>query len=291
MKNTSRKTIVCLVGVLTAAGCAGRAYGPSYAPPVMGRGVTPIYAGPPPVISPVTVPAVPTPTPSQPQQPSGPSANQPGDLDLSLQPTQKTSWLVAPPQSQLGWGQPVAPRYAVPTTTRYVQTANGLQLAGLGQSIDGRSVAYGRPPVLQTAGRSGIDQAALLDGIPSSPSEDLQFRGGRTLKDLTYFNVFVGGLQKWSQSDREWIDYAVEAAMTDPHLNHVVMQYFNHQPISTQFTGSFWMGGWQPTARDPSANQAGDTDTLSAGELQGAPLELVDRLLLSPCGNDSGRPW
>jgi hypothetical protein len=64
---------------------------------------------------------------------------------------------------------------------------------------------------------------------------------------LTYINVYVGGKQAWAESDRKNIDWALNAAMTDPYLNHVLMQYFNDQPITASYKGSFLLDGYRPT--------------------------------------------
>lgn len=214
------------------AGCAGPSYGPSS----FGRGSPPVYMGQPPVYAPVTSPSIPSApvngSPTTPTQPTGPSAGQPSDLDLSLQPTRLQSMNFRGP----GYGQ----------------------MATLGQSIDGRSAPLG-------LARGGMPQKVLAhpdsvagqitqtraesaaSGGSTAGNDDLSFRGGRIIKDLTYLNIFVGGPTKWNNIDRQWIDYALEAGMTDPQLNHVVMQYFNHQPVSADFRGSFWMSGYQPT--------------------------------------------
>lgn len=275
MKNTSAVIAMIMASLMAAAGCAGRPYGPTYRPPTVGRGTPPLYAGPPPVLAPVTAPA-PTPiTPPKTQPPSGPSANQPGDLDLGLQPTQKTSWVVAPPQTLVSWGAPV----------QRAPAPNGLQLAaGGGRMLDGRSIPYGPAPVQQTAGRTIVDQAPRLGTATATSGENLRYRGGRTIPDLTYFNIFVGGQQKWSTSDREWIDYSLEAALTDPHLNHVVMQYFNGQPISANFLGSYWMGGWQPTRVTPSLIKQVTRSLYQQGSFRGTPSNATAVCYFLPPG-------
>ncbi len=88
--------------------------------------------------------------------------------------------------------------------------------------------------------------AQLVDGLPATPSEDLKYRGGKTIRDLTYVNIFVGGKQAWSDSDRKNIDWSLAGAMTDPYLNHVIMQYFNDQPVSASYKGSFILDGYRP---------------------------------------------
>ncbi len=256
--------ILCLL----LAGCAGRGYGPTSL-----RGSPPIYMGQPPVYSPVTSPTGPTgPVPGKPgtpQQPAGPSAGQPSDLDLSLQPTLLQSTFLR------GSGQ----------------------FATLGQTIDGRMAPLGISRVMtpnkvalspdSVAGqrsRDRLKQAALVNGLPSSPQEDLRHRGGKIIKDLTYVNIFVGGPSRWNASDRQWIDYALEAGMTDPNLNHVIMQYFDGQPVTADFRGSFWMSGYQPQ-RVTQANLKQITSLLyKQGSFNGLPLDSTIISYFLPSG-------
>lgn len=206
-----------------------------------------------PIVSPVSTPTPVVPAgPISPSQPPGPSANQPDGSTIGLQPTIKTGMLTP-------WGMspatPTAYRPAFP------------QVASVGRSIDGRPVPLnlgrgaGMPHRRATHPGSRADQvtqrklnsAALAKGLPSTPQEDLRYRGGRTIKDLTYLNIFIGGPNRWTKTEQQWIDYGLEAAMTDPNLNHVVMQYFQNQPVSAEFRGSFWMSGYNPQ-RVTSAN-------------------------------------
>lgn len=225
-KNRAKWLTVCVL----LAGCAGSSHGVASRM----RGSPPVYMGQPSIYSPVTSPVQPTlpvtGNPAVPNQPVGPSAGQPSDLDLSLQPTLlKSTFLPGP-----GYGQ----------------------VATLGQTLDGRSVPLGLPHVLtprkvalspdSNAGQIQQTRGEVTAGAAASSGEDLRYRGGKTIKDLTYLNIFVGGPTKWNNTDRQWIDYALEAGMTDPNLNHVVMQYFGGQPVTTDFRGSFWMSGYQP---------------------------------------------
>jgi len=220
---------ILMTACLLMAGCAGRGYGSTAL-----RGSPPIYMGRPPVYSPVTGPPV-IPTlpssgkPNTPKQPTGPSAEQPTPLDLSLEPTKLQSMYLPGPG----------------------------RTATLGQTIDGRAVPLGIPRITpqkaayapDSSGqqpRARLDQVSYTSSATATANQDLKYRGGKTIKDLTYLNIFIGGPNRWNDTDRQWIDYALEAGMTDPYLNHVVMQYFDGQPVSADFRGSFWMSGYQP---------------------------------------------
>jgi len=124
--------------------------------------------------------------------------------------------------------------------------------ASAGGNIDGR--AYGgltREASLPAAGgartrKHAMRNTALANGITASPQEDLRYRGGHTIKDLKYMNVYVGGSDAWDPNDWKNIDKSLAAAMSDQRLNNVVMQYFGNQQVSAQFLGSFFMSGWKP---------------------------------------------
>ena len=78
------------------------------------------------------------------------------------------------------------------------------------------------------AGRRGA-------AIAPAPAEDLVFRGGRMLPDMSYKIFYVGDI--WATpplSDfRRQLDIALAAAMSDPGLNDIVGQYFAGSPILT----------------------------------------------------------
>lgn len=80
--------------------------------------------------------------------------------------------------------------------------------------------------------------ADLASGFSPSPKEDLIFHGGKTIQNLTYTNFYIGGAAAWAGSDRANIDRALSAAMTDPHLDNVIRQYFKNAPITTAFRPS-----------------------------------------------------
>jgi hypothetical protein len=106
-----------------------------------------------------------------------------------------------------------------------------------------------------------MPRAAVVAGrLPATPDHDLLFHGGTIIPDLTYTNFYVSGLS-WTQSDRDNIDKALEAAMTDERLNNVMAQYFPDGRLTTTFTGSVMLSGPPP-------------DTVSQGDVE----NLVRRL-------------
>ncbi len=133
-------------------------------------------------------------------------------------------------------------------------------LAANERMIDGRSLPYlpreaqvprgsgaaPRKQALQAAQLGLPTSNARVSDLPSTPQEDLKYRGGRIIRDLSYVNLYVGGQDSWDPQDWRNIDKSLAAAMADPHLNNVIVQYFNNQPVSSSFKKSFFLSGWRP---------------------------------------------
>jgi hypothetical protein len=82
------------------------------------------------------------------------------------------------------------------------------------------------------AGIADFVPEQLAPGIPPTPAHDLIFHGGRTILNLAYTNLYVGG-DSWAQSDITNIDGALAAALAEPTLNNVMAQYFSAFPVTT----------------------------------------------------------
>lgn len=80
----------------------------------------------------------------------------------------------------------------------------------------------------------------------STSNEKLEYRGGRTIRDLFYVNLYVSGDTEWSNSDVERIDASLSAAMRDEHLNNVLLQYFGNQTIRATALPSHPLVGYTP---------------------------------------------
>jgi hypothetical protein len=98
-------------------------------------------------------------------------------------------------------------------------------------------------------------------------SHDLIFHGGRTISTLSFFNLFVGGQDAWSNADVVNINGALDAAMSDQDLNNVMQQYFNSS-IASKLLGSQILVG-----PPPQVVSQGDVEDLvmrlySAGKLE-----------------------
>ncbi len=85
---------------------------------------------------------------------------------------------------------------------------------------------------------------AIVPGIAPSPDHDLKYQGGKTIQNLRFMNFYVGG-DAWDPGDIANVDKALAAAMSDQHLNNVMVQYFSG-PITTSFEGSQTLPGSAP---------------------------------------------
>ena len=100
---------------------------------------------------------------------------------------------------------------------------------------------------VDSALESPPDSERRIDGTNSTPGEDLRYRGGKILQNLSYVNLYLGGeAAGWTLAEVDKIDTSLEAAMHDLHLNHVIMQYFNNQPLGTTARPSHPLIGPQP---------------------------------------------
>ena len=105
----------------------------------------------------------------------------------------------------------------------------------------------------------------LGDGSSAHPAQDLRYRGGKTIQNMSYVNLYVGGeAAGWALDEVEKIDTSLQAALTDANLNHVLMQYFGNQPIGTAPRPSHPLVGHKPTV-------------VSRGDLQHYLEHLADR--------------
>jgi hypothetical protein len=86
----------------------------------------------------------------------------------------------------------------------------------------------------------------LAPGFEPGAGLDLTFHGGKTIADLTYTNIYLGGESEWSKSDVENIDGALAAAMSDVGLNNMLAQYFDGRPPTTTFRPSQFRAGQLP---------------------------------------------
>ena len=94
-------------------------------------------------------------------------------------------------------------------------------LASAGGQVDGRSfplltreVRIPRSGGAQSR-KNLVRNTAIAGGRSASPMEDLKYRGGWTIRDMKYMNIYVGGSEMWDPNDWKSIDKKLAAAMSD----------------------------------------------------------------------------
>lgn len=131
---------------------------------------------------------------------------------------------------------------------------------------------------------------ALASGVNTSPQEDLKYRGGRTIKDLKFVNIYVGGKAAWDPNDWKMIDKALAAAMADRRLNNVIVQYFGNQPVSATFVKSFFMDSWKPSTANKQDVQAQIQSLYNGHAFDGFDLPNTLFNFMLPRGSILGDP-
>ena len=142
----------------------------------------------------------------------------------------------------------------------------------------------------QLASATAPQTSALANGLPPTPQEDLRYRGGRTIQNLTYVNIYVGGQSAWDPQDWKSIDKALAASMSDEHLNNVIRQYFNNQPLGNTFRGSFFLTGWKPTFVSKSDLERQVSGLYSGGAFAGMDFPNTVINFMLPRGTVLGDP-
>ncbi len=96
--------------------------------------------------------------------------------------------------------------------------------------------------------RSGLPAKPneIAPGFPPTPAHDLVYHGGRTIVNLAFFNMYLGGETSWTPSDIISIDKSISAAMSDKKLNNVMAQYYPGKKVTSVFQGSKILDGTKP---------------------------------------------
>jgi hypothetical protein len=110
-------------------------------------------------------------------------------------------------------------------------------------SLEFNGIAKVNPKHLKTLAANKAGGAKIAAGFKANPKLDMKSHGGRTIGNLSFQSFYLGG-DNWAASDIQNIDGALSGAMSDPHLNNVMQQYFTGaNPITTQFRGSTKVSG------------------------------------------------
>jgi hypothetical protein len=118
-----------------------------------------------------------------------------------------------------------------------------------------------------------IDQEALAPGVTASPSDDLIFRGGKTLPQMGFQNIYLGHPSDFASSDVENIDDAITRLMRDEKLKNVIQQYFPGKTLSYDVAPSVVL----------DENRRNELDE---PDVQNKIIELFDRNLILGTDHD-----
>ncbi|MGH8552567.1 MAG: hypothetical protein ACRERS_04660, partial [Methylococcales bacterium] len=77
-----------------------------------------------------------------------------------------------------------------------------------------------------------IERDALAPGVTASPQDDLVFRGGKTLPQMGFQNIYLGRSSDFAPGDVESIDDAITRVMRDEQLKNIIQQYFPGKTLS-----------------------------------------------------------
>lgn len=88
--------------------------------------------------------------------------------------------------------------------------------------------------------RSGehFKREALAAGVSASPQDDLVFRGGKTLPQMGFQNIYLGRPNDFASEDVESIDNAITRLMRDQRLQSIVQQYFPGKKLEYDIAAS-----------------------------------------------------
>lgn len=128
---------------------------------------------------------------------------------------------------------------------------------------------------LTAARRSGegLERKALAAGVSASPKDDLVFRGGKTLPQMGFQNIYLGRAKDFAKGDVEAIDDAITRLMRDEKLQNVVQQYFPGKTLAYDVAPSVILD-------ESRRNEMDEPD------IQNKIIDLFDRNLILPTDHD-----
>ncbi|HEX4948951.1 MAG TPA: pre-peptidase C-terminal domain-containing protein [Blastocatellia bacterium] len=127
----------------------------------------------------------------------------------------------------------------------------------------------------EAARRNGTSQRreALAPGVTASPQDDLIFRGGKTLPQMGFQNIYLGRSSDFAPGDIESIDDAIARIMRDEQLKSIIQQYFPGKLLSYDIAPSVILAEARP-------NEMGET------EVQNKIIDLFDKNLILGTDHD-----
>src|ERR1700722_16013587 len=144
-------------------------------------------------------------------------------------------------------------------------------------------VSYRARGIAMAVKSAGVERVDAT--FPPHSQEDLVFRGGRTLPQLTFMTFYLG--KAWidgpQATARQSLDAALTAALSDPTLNEIVGQYFGKMLITTAALPSAILDIPLQTLFDKSDVETLAQKTYMSGALSAVELDsFVMNFVLPP---------
>ena len=126
-------------------------------------------------------------------------------------------------------------------------------------------------------------RTALAPGAAPSPQDDLIFRGGKTIAQAGFQNIYLGRPADFSAGDVDRIDAAITAAIQDRRLTNVIQQYLDTQPLSWDVVPSVQLDETRPFELNEPDVQSKIIDLFDQGLIHGADHDrTIFNLVLPP---------
>lgn len=123
---------------------------------------------------------------------------------------------------------------------------------------------------------------ALAPGVSAAPAHDLIKRGGKTIPDVVFQNVYLGSSNDFASGDVGFIDDAILRALRDPRLANVIRQYFPGSSILYDAATSVVLEEQKPVELDEPDVQDKVIDLFDQGLLDTTALERTCFNLILP---------
>lgn len=124
----------------------------------------------------------------------------------------------------------------------------------------------------------------IAPGFKAKKSLNMKAMGGRTIPALSFKSFYLGG-PRWADADIQNIDAALSGAMSDPHLNNVMLQYYpGANSISTTFKGSTKLPGAVGATFTRDDVNPVISGLISSGALHGVDFDTTVICLFLPPG-------
>ena len=124
---------------------------------------------------------------------------------------------------------------------------------------------------------------AIAPGVSPAPLDDLIFHGGKTVAQMEFQNVFLGGQASWRSRDVTFIDTAITRAMQHKKLDNVMKQYFPGQALSCDARALLVHEGAKPAVLDEPGVQAAVTALFDSSQINQQNLgSCIFNLILPP---------